>query len=169
MVDAVGFREFVETNSTALLRAGWLLTGDWTAAEDLVQSALLVAWPRWSALRDPNAGFAYVHTCMTRVFLRDRRRRWSGERPSERVGERVSVGDRTAEIDLRESLRAALDGLPDRQRAVVVLRYFGDLSEADTAAALGCSRGAVKSHAARALARLRTVPGLLETLTGDAS
>jgi RNA polymerase sigma factor (sigma-70 family) len=71
-----------------------------------------------------------------------------------------------AQVDSRAALTAALDRLPPRQRAVVVLRYFADQSEAQTAEAMGCSVGAVKSHAAKALARLREAPGLAELMTG---
>lgn len=171
VVESAGFSEFVEANSSALLRAGWLLTGDWSSAEDLVQTAFAVAWPRWDGLRDRDAAFGYVRTCMIRAFLRDRRRRWTGEVPTDRMGDRMTdqAGDATADADMRESLRAAMQALPERQRAVVVLRYFADLSEQQTAAVLGCSAGAVKSHSARALARLRSVPGLQQSLTGGGS
>jgi RNA polymerase sigma factor (sigma-70 family) len=74
--------------------------------------------------------------------------------------------DETAGVEMRESLRSAMASLPPRQRAVIVLRYFVDLTEQDTAAALGCSVGAVKSHASRALSRLRGLPGLHESLMG---
>ena len=77
-----------------------------------------------------------------------------------------AYGDAFAQIDARQALTAALDRLPPRQRAVVVLRYFGDQTEAQTAAAMGCSVGAVKAHASKALARLRDTPGLAELMTG---
>jgi RNA polymerase sigma factor (sigma-70 family) len=80
--------------------------------------------------------------------------------------EQLTVADAYHEVDLRESVRRALVTLPARQRAVIVLRYFDDLSEAETAAALGCSVGAVKSHASRALARLRD-SSLLGTLVRE--
>jgi RNA polymerase sigma-70 factor (sigma-E family) len=158
-----GFRDFVEARSPALLRSGWLLTGDWASAEDLVQTALAAAWPRWASLDAPEL---YVRQIMVNTFLRWRQRRWNGEIATGRLPERAAYGDVFALVDARQSLVAALDQLPPRQRAVVVLRYFADQTETQTAAAMGCSVGAVKSHAARALARLRTAPGLAEIMTG---
>ena len=76
-----GFREFVETRSSALLRSGWLLTGDWPSAEDLVQTALAAAWPRWATLTRQDAPELYVRKIMVNTFLRWRRRRWTGCRP----------------------------------------------------------------------------------------
>jgi RNA polymerase sigma-70 factor (sigma-E family) len=168
MTAPAGFKEFVEESSTTLLRAGWLLTGDWSAAEDLVQTALAAAWPRWDSLHGRAVAYAYVRRCMMSAFLRERRRKRSGEIPMELRDSDLGYrdGDEAAGVDMRESLRAAMASLPARQRAVVVLRYFVDLSEQDTAAALGCSVGAVKSHTFRALARLRGVPGLHESLMG---
>jgi RNA polymerase sigma-70 factor (sigma-E family) len=159
-----GFRDFVQARSRALLRAGWLLTGDWPAAEDLVQTALAAAWARWAAVRD--APEPYVRKIMVNTFLRWRQRRWTGEIATGRLPEPQASGDVFAQVDARQALLAALDRLPPRQRAVVVLRYFADQTEAQTAAAMGCSVGAVKSHAAKALARLRDAPGLAELMTG---
>ena len=162
-----GFRDFVEARSSALLRSGWLLTGDWPAAEDLVQTALAAAWPRWASLRRQDAPELYVRKIMVNTFLRGRQRRWNGEIATGRLPERAAYGDVFAAVDARQSLLAALDRLPARQRAVVVLRYFADQTEAQTAAAMGCSVGAVKSHAAKALARLRDAPGLAELMSGE--
>jgi RNA polymerase sigma-70 factor (sigma-E family) len=161
-----GFRDFVQARSPALLRSGWLLTGDWTSAEDLVQTALAAAWPRWASLIRQDAPEPYVRKIMVNTFLRWRKRRWNGEIATGRLPEQQARGDVFAQVDARQSLLAALDRLPARQRAVVVLRYFADQTEAQTAAAMGCSVGAVKSHAAKALARLRDAPGLAELMTG---
>jgi RNA polymerase sigma-70 factor (sigma-E family) len=159
-----GFRAFVQARSPALLRSGWLLTGDWPSAEDLVQTALAAAWPRWASLdQSPEL---YVRKVMVNTFLRWRQRRWNGELPTAKLPEMRAYGDVFAQIDSRAALTAALDRLPARQRAVVVLRYFADLTEVQTAQAMGCSVGAVKSHAAKALARLRESPGLAEMMTG---
>ena len=160
-----GFREFVETRSGALLRSGWLLTGDWPSAEDLVQTALAAAWPRWATLTRQDAPELYVRKIMVNTFLRWRRR-WTGEIATGRRPDMRAYGDAFAQIDARQALIAALDRLPPRQRAVVVLRYFADQTEAQTAAAMGCSVGAVKAHASKALARLRDAPGLAELMTG---
>jgi RNA polymerase sigma-70 factor (sigma-E family) len=161
-----GFRAFVEARSNALLRAGWLLTGDWPSAEDLVQTALAAAWPRWASLTRQDAPEAYVRKIMVNTFLRWRQRRWNGEIATRRLPELQAYGDAFAQVDARQALLAALDRLPARQRAVVVLRYFADQTEAQTAAVMGCSVGAVKAHAAKALARLRDAPGLAELMTG---
>jgi RNA polymerase sigma-70 factor (sigma-E family) len=160
-----GFRDFVEARSSSLLRSGWLLTGDWPIAEDLVQTALAAAWPRWASLRRQDAPELYVRKIMVNTFLRWRQRRWNGEVPTGRLPE-TQAHDVFAQLDARQSLLAALDRLPPRQRAVVVLRYFADQTESQTAEVMGCSVGAVKSHAAKALARLRNAPGLAELMTG---
>ena len=161
-----GFREFVQARSSALLRSGWLLTGDWPSAEDLVQTALAAAWPRWGTLHRQDAPELYVRKIMVNTFLRWRQRHWNGEIATGRLPELQAYGDVFAQIDARQALVAALDRLPARQRAVVVLRYFADQSESQTAEAMGCSVGTVKAHAARALARLRDAPGLTELMTG---
>lgn len=159
-----GFRAFVEARSSALLRSGWLLTGDWPSAEDLVQTALAAAWPRWGSL--DQAPELYVRKIMVNTFLRWRQRKWNGEIATEKLPETRVYGDAFAQVDSRATLTAALDRLPARQRAVVVLRYFADMTEAQTAQAMGCSLGTVKSHAAKALSRLRDAPGLAELMTG---
>jgi RNA polymerase sigma-70 factor (sigma-E family) len=161
-----GFREFVQARSSALLRSGWLLTGDWPSAEDLVQTALAAAWPRWAALRRQDAPELYVRKIMVNTFLRWRQRRWNGEIATGYVPDYQAYGDAFAQIDARQALLAALDRLPARQRAVVVLRYFADQTESQTAEAMGCSVGTVKAHAAKALARLRDAPGLAELMRG---
>ena len=146
-----GFEDFVRAHCSSLLRAGWLLTGDWPAAEDLVQGALAVVWSHWQELRDPAAAPAYARTALSRAFLRGRRRRWLGEEPTPSA-EGADDGESAPSAARRVDLERALATLPSRQRAVLVLRFFADLSEADTARALGCSVGSVKSHASRALA-----------------
>jgi len=161
-----GFRAFVEARSRALLRSGWLLTGDWQAAEDLVQTALAAAWPRWASLTRAEAPELYVRKIMVTTFLRWRRRRWNGEITTGEVPDHRAGGDAFGQVDVRLSLAAALDCLPARQRVVIVLRYFADLSEAQTAAVMGCSAGTVKSHSAKAMSRLRDTPGLSEVMTG---
>lgn len=159
-----GFRAFVEARSSALLRSGWLLTGDWPSAEDLVQTALAAAWPRWGTL--DQAPELYVRKIMVNTFLRWRQRKWNGEIATGKLPETRAYGDVFAQVDSRATLTAALDRLPARQRAVVVLRYFADMTEAQTAQAMGCSTGTVKAHAAKALSRLREAPGLAELMTG---
>ena len=150
--------DFIAANSRMLLRSAWLLTGDWASAEDLVQVALLKSWQRWESI-EADAPEVYVRRVLVNTFLSWRRRRWNGERPVAELPERAAV-DELSTRELRHSLRGALLGLPVRQRAVVVLRYFNDLSEAQTADVLGCSIGNVKSQAHRALNKLRAAPEL---------
>ena len=145
------FEDFVIARRAALLRTAYLLTGNHHDAEDLVQSALIKVVPRWERIK--NHPEPYVR----QVLARESVNRWRGRRWREMTTDAVpetTHHDSTDRISLLEELR----GLSPRQRAVLVLRYFDDLTEADTAAALGISVGAVKSYAREALARLRNQP-----------
>ncbi len=147
------FEDFVAGRGQALQRFGYALTGDWALAEDLLQTALAKAYPRWSrVLRDDPE--AYVRKIMVNTWSSWWRRRWRGELPTRQLPE-AAAADSYADVDSRQALRTALAQLPPRQRAVVVLRYHQDLSEAQVAELLGISVGTVKSQAARALASLR--------------
>jgi RNA polymerase sigma-70 factor (sigma-E family) len=153
MADRVGFDAFVAARSPRLLRVAYLLTRDWNEAEDLLQTSLMKAWFAWGRL--DNEPEAYVRRIIATTFVSWRRRRWTSEFSQAELPERA-VPDATAAIDDRHGLWPALGRLPKRQRAVLVLRFFEDLTEAQVAAALGISIGTVKSQASRALARLRT-------------
>ncbi|GGK61361.1 RNA polymerase sigma factor [Planomonospora parontospora subsp. parontospora] len=150
-----GFREFVVARSGALFRTAYLLTGDRHAAEDLVQSALAKTAARWRGLRDPAAVEGYVRRAMYHEQVSWWRRRSritevSTEQPPDRVG------DGHAETaDLRLVMRTALARLTPRQRTVLVLRYFEDLSETEIARLLGIGVGSVRSQIHRSLERLR--------------
>ena len=147
------FEEFVAGRGQALQRFGYALTGDWAAAEDLLQTALARAYPRWSRIqRDDPEG--YVRKIMVNTWSSWWRRRWRGEVPTGNLPDSAGP-DGYASVDSRQALRSALAKLPPRQRAVVVLRYRQDLSEAQVADLLGVSVGTVKSQAAKALAALR--------------
>ncbi len=146
-----GFGDFVEQWSPALLRVAFLLTGDRGLAEDLLQTALLKTSRRWSRIADQEAAYPYVRRVLVTTSASWRRRRRVGEVLTDRLPESATPGGETAP----GRAVAALEALPPRMRAVIVLRYYEDLSEADTAAALGCSVGSVKSQASRGLARLR--------------
>ncbi len=100
-----GFRDFVETRSQALLRSGWLLTGDWPSAEDLVQTALAAAWPRWTTLTRRDAPELYVRKIMVNTFLRWRQRRWNGEIATGRLPDHPGY-DVFAQVDARQALLA---------------------------------------------------------------
>lgn len=161
-----GFRDFVDASSRTLLRSAWLLTGDWASAEDLVQTALAATWTHWLTARE--SPLAYTRRVMTTTYLRWQKRRWTGERAVGDLPDRVGA-DFADEIAARRDVVEVLALLTPQQRAAVVSRYFADLSEADTAAVLGCSVGAVKSHIARALARLRAEPRVADVLRGGVS
>jgi RNA polymerase sigma-70 factor (sigma-E family) len=170
MPEPPDFADFVQRRSGTLLRAAWLLTGgDWALAEDLVQSTLGEVWRRWSRVADMDAPDAYAHKVMVNTSLRWRGRRWSGEVASGQLPDTVTSIDGYRQVDVRESLRRALRELTARQRAVIMLRYFEDRTEAETASIMGCSVGTVKSQAAKALAKLRDVPGLAEVLIGGSA
>jgi len=148
------FREFVDARQHHLLRRAWLLTGDWAGAEDLVQTALLRAWPRWARISATGQEDAYVRKVMLNAYLSGRRRRWNRETPTRDLPE-PAQDDGYVEVDVRMCLARAVAALPPRQRAVIVLRFVEDLSESQTAAALGCAPGTVKSQTSKALTALR--------------
>ncbi|MBN1094100.1 SigE family RNA polymerase sigma factor [Blastococcus sp. TML/M2B] len=148
------FADFVEQWSPALLRVAFLLTGDRWLAEDLLQTSLLKTSRRWSRLADPQAAYPYVRRVLVTTHAGWRRRRRVGEVLTDRLPERAA--SEAGPVEPGRAV-AALATLPPRMRAVVVLRYHEDLSEAATAAALGCSVGSVKSQASRGLARLRAL------------
>lgn len=148
------FDEFVSARSTALLRTAYLLTHDHALAEDLLQTALTKAWSAWRRIDDNPE--AYVRRILVNTYASWWRRKWNGEYATEELPEEASAHPQEGSHDLW----TALGRLPRRQRAVVVLRYFEDLTEAETARLLGCSIGTVKSQAAKALAKLRIDPAL---------
>lgn len=145
------FEDFVAARRYALLRTAYLLTGNHHDAEDLVQTALIKVVPKWERIKDSPEWY------VRQVLARESMSRWRGRRwrevTTDVLPESTCHGgtDSSDRIALLEDLRT----LSPRQRAVLVLRYFDDLTEADTAAALGISVGTVKSHVHDALARLR--------------
>jgi RNA polymerase sigma-70 factor (sigma-E family) len=156
-----GFAEFVASRYSTLARSAFLLVGDRGSAEDLVQSALVRTFGAWDRLQALEAAESYTRTTMVRLAGRWGRRRWRGEIPAERVTERPDCVDASIAADGAVDVRVALSRLPLPQRAVLVLRYFDDLSEAETARVLRCSVGTVKSRTSRGLAALR-VAGLFD-------
>ena len=152
------FREFVAARSPALLRTAYLLTGDVHLAQDLLQTALLATARRWTHLRDRDQPEAYLRRAMYRHQINRWRAR--ARRPETLMAappEHRAARDHAAETVLRRSLVEALGSLPPRQRAVVVLRYYEDRSEAEVATLLDISLGTVRSQASRALAKLRSL------------
>jgi len=162
------FATFVEARERALQRMAWLLTGDWALAEDLVQTALARSWPRWGRIRRRDDPEIYVRRVMVNTWATWSRRRWRGERASGTVPDSAAPGDVAADLAVRIAVRTALASLTSRQRAVLVLRVFDDLSEAQVAQVLDCAPGTVKSTMSRALARLREDPRLAELLEQEA-
>jgi RNA polymerase sigma-70 factor (sigma-E family) len=157
------FRDYVAGASTSLLRTAYLMTGNRADAEDLVQTALAKTYLAWSRIRDREAVDGYVR----RVMVNTRTSWWRKSRhhpttpiDDSAVLERAGHDDDYADADLHAALWSALARLSRRQRAAVVLRYYEDLSESDTAAALGVSVGTVKSTVSRALRALRDDAGL---------
>jgi RNA polymerase sigma-70 factor (sigma-E family) len=149
--DEEAFRAFVDTHGAALLHAARLLTGDHQRGEDLVQTALTRVYLKWGKIDAP---LAYARKALVTAHIDSTRRRWWGERPTETLPDVVG-SDATTDSDTRDELRRILAGLSPQERSVVVLRYYCDQSEQDTAATLGIPVGTVKSTCSRALARLR--------------
>jgi RNA polymerase sigma-70 factor (sigma-E family) len=156
--DDAEFAAFVQQWSGPLLRVAFLLTGDRWLAEDLLQTALLKTSRRWSRIADHRAAYPYVRRVLVTTQASWLRRRRIGEVLVDRLPDDDPVSSESG-IGSGRAV-AALEALPPRMRAVIVLRYYEDLSEADTAAALGCSVGSVKSQASRGLARLRAALSL---------
>ncbi|MDQ1487124.1 MAG: hypothetical protein QOJ62_2817 [Actinomycetota bacterium] len=155
------FRSYVAARSSALLRTAYMLTGNRPDAEDLLQTALAKTYLAWDSIREREAVDAYVRRILVNTQTSWwRRRRHVTEVVTADVPELATARDATADVVLHDALWIALAGLPKRQRAVVVLRYYEDLSEAETAEVLGIAVGTVKSTTARALAKLRDDAGL---------
>ncbi|GAA3240604.1 SigE family RNA polymerase sigma factor [Actinocorallia longicatena] len=154
MDDAPAYEEFVATRLQALLRYGYVLAGSRHDAADLVQDALIrlsAAWPRVVNKSSPEG---YVRTTMARLHISVWRRR-----QRETLVDEVPEGSYEDSSPADDALWRALGTLPRRQRAVLVLRYYEALGDAEIASLLGISRGTVRSQASRALEKLRLVWG----------
>ena len=147
------FVEYLRARLSRLHRTAYLLCGDAHLAEDLVQSTALALYRSWRSVRAADNVDAYVHRVLVNQFLGEKRRPWSRVLLSNRPPERAAPAG--LGVEERDAVRAALARLGPRQRAVLVLRFFCDLTVDDTAAALHCSTGTVKSQTARALASMR--------------
>jgi RNA polymerase sigma-70 factor (sigma-E family) len=153
------FAAYVREHGEHHLRVAVLLTGDWHAAEDLVQASLVKlyrAWPRLDTGADPDA---YLRRIMINTRRSWWRARWRRETPAAMLPERSCDEDIADRHALGALVRQALARLPRQQRAVLVLRYCEDLPEAEVAALLGCTVGTVKAHAHRGLRALRDLLG----------
>lgn len=155
-----GFEAFVRAHSAALLRLAYLLNGgDEQAAHDLTQTTLTRVFVRWSRVSTVEDPVAYTRRVMINANLSFVRRRRAREVPLEPAHEdQHAAASELSRVEDRTRLGPALRRLPPRQRAVIVLRFLEDMSERDTAEALGCSLGTVKSQTSRGLAMLRADP-----------
>jgi RNA polymerase sigma-70 factor (ECF subfamily) len=149
------FRDFVSERSGSLLRTAYLLAGDWATAEDLLQISLTKTYLAWRRLDRIDAVEAYTRRVLVNTATSWWRRRWHRERPVAVLPDR-QVPDSSGAYSDRDVLLRHLRDLPARQRAVIVLRFYEDRSEAETARILGVSVGTVKSQSSRGLATLRT-------------
>jgi RNA polymerase sigma-70 factor (sigma-E family) len=150
------FDMFVAARTPVLLRTAFLLTGDREAAQDLLQESLVRLYRHWGRIVDPQARLAYARKVMASTAANGRRRGWRRETPNGHSPPDVAVTvDPYEDFDNRAALLGALRALSPAHRAVLVLRFYEDLSESQTAQALGCSAGTVKSRTSRALAVLR--------------
>jgi RNA polymerase sigma-70 factor (sigma-E family) len=159
--DDRGFRDYVTSRSGSLLRMAYVLTRNQADAEDLVQVALAKTYQAWDRIEDRKALDGYVRRAMVNTHISWWRRRRLEEYPTDDIPDRA-ITDHAGDSELSDALQRALDRLPSRMRAAVVLRYYEDMSEAEVAAALGISQGTVKSTVSRAVAKLRIDAELLK-------
>jgi RNA polymerase sigma-70 factor (sigma-E family) len=153
--DRSDFAEFVSARSTALHRAAYLMVGEVSLAQDLVQEALTKTYVAWPRLRDKGNAEAYTRKAITTTAISwFRRKAWSQEISSDAPPEGGSQGHADS-VTQSAWLWTALQELPVRQRAAIVLRYYEDLTEAQTADAMGCAVGTVKSQVSAGLSKLR--------------
>ena len=155
--DAGAFAEFVAARSAALHRTAYLMVGEHALAQDLLQEALTKTYVAWPRLREVANAEAYTRRVITTTAISWRRRRSWHEQPHDELPDRPRPGATGADDDLalRDWVWTALQQLPPRQRVAIVLRYYEDLTEAQTAAAMGCAVGTVKSQVAQAIKKLR--------------
>jgi RNA polymerase sigma-70 factor (sigma-E family) len=155
------FTEFVVASWPSLYRTAYLLLGDRGLAEDLVQTSLAKTYASWGKVRDVGAARGYARTTMVNTAASwFRKKGWRNERPTGQLTDDwYAVDWLAADPTERPMLMAALARLAPRQRAVLVLRFYDDLSVADTAQALHCSEGTVKSQTSDALTTLRGLLG----------
>ncbi|GAA4582787.1 SigE family RNA polymerase sigma factor [Planotetraspora phitsanulokensis] len=155
------FAEYVAHRHDRLCRTAYLLTRDWAVAEDLVQTSLAKAWAVWRRIEgDPDR---YVYRIIVNTHTSWWRRRWRREVPTDEVPER-SEHDFSGTVVDRDTLWAAIGSLSKRQRTVIVLHYFDELTMQQVADTLGCSLGTVKTQLSRGLARLRVTPEVQDLL-----
>jgi RNA polymerase sigma-70 factor (sigma-E family) len=158
---ATDFTRFVTESSSRLLRTAWLLTSHREHAQDLTQLALAKTFAAWRRVRNDDAE-AYARRVMVNSYIDWWRRAPWRELPTEQLPERDLVADHSRTITERAALITALRQLTRKERTIVVLRYYVDLSEAEVATHIGVSVGTVKSTSSKALAKLRRSPSLID-------
>lgn len=149
------FEHVVASRYDGLRRAAYVLVGDAHHAEDLAQLVLMRLHRSWHRVEDVRDLDAYLHVVLVNTARSWWKRQWHGETPTASLPDRPAADGAEQVVDLRDALVRALGGLGRDQREVLVLRHLAGLSEAETAAALSCSVGTVKSRTSRALAALR--------------
>ncbi|MFC5034773.1 SigE family RNA polymerase sigma factor [Streptomyces sp. So13.3] len=154
------FEEYVQARGPALLRLAFLLCSDRHLAEDLTQDVLIRVYRQWRRISGLGHPDAYVKRMLVNEHLSWRRRRSNGELPTAEMSSPAEQGDAADTVVRRHAAVHLLAGLPKRQRAVLVLRFYEDLTDQQIAEVLRCSPATVRSQASRALATLRTSRGL---------
>ncbi len=162
------YTAYVSARWTRLLHSAMLLGCSLHEAEDLVQSTFVKCYVAWDKVTKADDKDAYVYRVLMNTFTSSRRRFWGRERPTDTIPERSSA-DAGGSIETTDSVRRALAGLSEQARGVVVLRFFADLSERQTAIVLGIPGGTVKSRLSRAMAQLAHDPNLIDLPGGSAT
>ena len=153
-MDDTSFREYISTRLDPLRRTAYLMCGDWHSADDVVSAAVVKIYQNWRRISRMENLDAYVRRAVINAWLDERRRPWRRERSVSELPPRAQLAGDDA-VNNRLAILKHLDALPPRRRAVIVLRYYCDLSVEETAQVLECSTGTVKSQTARALETLR--------------
>ena len=161
------FRAYFEARAAAVRRTAFLLCGDWHRAEDLAQTALAKVYQHWGRLDRNGQVDAYVRKALVRTVIDESR--WRKRRPETVVDVLPEIVEVVTGLEEAMDVRHALAALPPRQRAAVVLRYWDDLPVAETAAALGCSEGTVKSQVSKGLGALRRALAARRTVLREGS
>jgi RNA polymerase sigma-70 factor (sigma-E family) len=158
--DEESFRRFAVEHAARLRRSAYLYCGDWHLAEDLMQSTFIKIYRSWSRVQKDESLTNYSRTVLLRTWLDEKRRPWrraeqSEDAVPERLDESRGPADSPDRLWARDLVHRGLLRLPPRQRVVLVLRYFDDLSVAEAARVMGCAEGTVKSQTAHGLRALR--------------
>lgn len=167
-LDEDSFRHYALRYGAGLRRSAYLFCGDWHLAEDLMQQTLVKVYRSWSRVQHDESLANYGRTVLLRTWLDEKRRPWrrtehTEAAPPETADPRDDPADGVHRMWARDLVHRALLRLPPRQRAALVLRYFDDLSVAETAVVMRCSEGTVKSQTARGLDALRASVARLST------